>query len=235
MVFFSFLLFLGRVYHAKDACEPATGVSDMIPGALRSKSMVRSRELTDEGPNMYTYKYGVATPGSRTIAGSPLLAVLILFLFRLCVPDSLPACPCASLMKHPEGQGTLHDALECCLSPMVSPTVISACLVSLVSLPNCVFIEKNPFYSRHDVCSSANKWISAGARSIWSRVHALMLIHVLSQRSTTTPLASKRDMVLMGLLTRQLAETFLEPAGTSSVHASGFQPVSGASVRRCSG
>lgn len=49
MVFFSFLLFLGRVYHAKDACEPATGVSDMIPGALRPKSMVRSRELTDEG------------------------------------------------------------------------------------------------------------------------------------------------------------------------------------------
>ncbi|UKZ65808.1 uncharacterized protein TrAtP1_006999 [Trichoderma atroviride] len=59
-----------------------------------------------------------------------------------------------------------------------------------------------------------------------------MLIHVLSRRSTTTPLASKRDVVLMGLLTRQLAETFLEPAGTSSVHASGFQPVSGASVRR---
>lgn len=63
-------------------------------------------------------------------------------------------------------------------------------------------------------------------------VYALMLIHVLSQRSTTTPLASKRDMVLMGLLTRQLAEIFLEPDGTSSVHASGFQPVSGASVQR---
>jgi hypothetical protein len=50
--------------------------------------------------------------------------------------------------------------------------------------------------------------------------------------STATPLASKRDMVLMGLLTRQLAEIFLEPDGTSSVHASGFQPVSGAAVQR---
>lgn len=49
--FFCFFLFLGRVYkrHAKEACEPATGVSDMIPETLRSKSMVRSQELTDEG------------------------------------------------------------------------------------------------------------------------------------------------------------------------------------------
>lgn len=124
----------------------------------------------------------------------------------------------------------MHDALDIRYCPWSLPPLSQPAEPPRLAI-NCVVL-KSFFYSRHDVCSSANKWISAGARSIWSHVHALMLIHVLSQRSTTTPLASKRAMVLMGLLTRQLAETFLEPAGTSSLHASGLQPVSGASVQR---
>jgi hypothetical protein len=93
-----------RVLCQSSTEEPGTGVSDMIPGTLRSKSMVRSRALTDEGAPTCRYgtvQYGVATPGSRTISGSPLLAVLI-SLF-----SSLIHCPCVLEMKHQKSRE--HD------------------------------------------------------------------------------------------------------------------------------
>jgi hypothetical protein len=90
-----------------DACimpkkhvSPQPGVADMIPGTLRSKSMVRS-QLTDEGAP--TCRNGVVTPGSRTIAGSPLLAVLIFLLFRSALIHCRPVP--VSQMKHQKARG----------------------------------------------------------------------------------------------------------------------------------
>lgn len=123
---------------------------------------------------------------------------------------------------------------------MVSPTNTGS-LPSLVSLPVGVLIPTIFFfffaffffynlYSSHDVCSRAAKWISAGPSRCWKHLESRPSVDpCLARRSTTTPLASKRDMVLMGLLTRH--------AGFSRacwhVFCACFwpQPVSGASVQ----